>query len=426
MLPYFKPILIKEDNCICQFIYKGNYYTATHSTSRMKPIIDNSSYIILKGKHNEITEEKAYSVKNGKFERFYIDCYIMPKQEYMTCMELYTSQEFEEAVETAFLYLGNPGHLRTDIQGVEGNKLIKSGYYQSIPDVRAVFYKDSKYHYVTTDSFCDVTEHTSFSDVSEFWEYVESTPYIRNLVECPNAKYIGYISKCVNGRYVPEKMTTVEKLRELFSPTSPNYIPSTVVRSEPVMRAYEHPEKNEPPSHPYEYKNGFVWVGITPDYKYAYGYEFNCFACSEKISLRTGGGRYGMLGPFKCPFCGEKYHSGIEDCSPCPRVSVLSESGEHAELVQTKFLMTENEISQVKDIMDRFILAINRIIPDASGDDLKYIENAYNTYREYHDKYYLSAILRCITNVKERDFADNEINTLMDEFIFLYEKIINE
>lgn len=156
-------------------------------------------------------------------------------------------------------------------------------------------------------------------------------------------------------------------------------------------------------------------------------YEFNCAKCNNKIDLRTGSGRYGMLGPFKCPFCEEKYNSIIEDCSPCPRVSVFAQNGKQAELVQTKYLMTENEISQVKEIMDRLILVMNReIISDALSNDLRNIENVYNIYRKYHDKYFLSSIMRCITNAKERDYAGNEINKLMDEFICLYEKIINK
>lgn len=332
MLHRFKIILIKEEDCLCQFIYKGKYYTAVHKRYRWSPITDNGSYALLEGKREKVSEKDLSEFKDGKYERFYIDCEIWPRQEYMTCMELYTSLDFEEAVKTALMYRGNPTHLMTHIQDVDGNKLVSGGYYRSIPNVHAVFYRDGKYHYVTTDSFCDVTEHTSFSDEAKFWEYVESTPYIRNLMECPNAKYIGYISKCVNGRYVPEKMTAAEKLSELTVSRNPEYIASAFPRSEPVMRVYEHPEKNDPPRQSYEYKNGSVWVGTTSSDEHALSYEFNCFVCSEKLSLRTGRGRYGALGPFKCPFCGEKYNSSIEDNAPCPHVYVVGKNGGKAVL----------------------------------------------------------------------------------------------
>lgn len=332
MLPYFKITLIKEDDCLCQFIYKGQYYTAVHKMLKLSPVIDNSLYVLLKGRRIKITEKDLSSFKNGEYKQFYIECNIWPREEYMTYKELFTSQEFEEAVETVLMYRGKLSHLTTQIQGVEENKLMSRGYYESIPNIHAVFYKDGKYHYVTTDSFCDVTEHTSFSDVAEFWEYVESTKYIRNLMECPNAKYIGYISKCVNGSYVPEKMTAVQKLAALFAPDRPKYIKSAISRSEPVMRVYDHPEKNKPPKLSYEYKNGLVWVCTPSDDKLAFRYEFNCFVCSEKISLRTGSGRYGALGPFKCPFCGEKYISSIEDNAPRPHVCVCGYNGGMAEL----------------------------------------------------------------------------------------------
>lgn len=133
MLPCLKITLIKEDDCLCQFIHKGKYYTAVPKRYKLSPITSNGSYAILEGKREKVTEKDLSEFKDGKYERFYIDCEIWPRQEYMTCMELYTSQDFEEAVETAFLYRGNPTHLMTHIQDVDGNKLVSGGYYRSIP-----------------------------------------------------------------------------------------------------------------------------------------------------------------------------------------------------------------------------------------------------------------------------------------------------
>jgi len=35
--------------------------------------------------------------------------------------------------------------------------------------------------------------------------------------------------------------------------------------------------------------------------------------CSKEYELITGNGRYGNLGEFECPKCGEKYYATIDD-----------------------------------------------------------------------------------------------------------------
>lgn len=42
-------------------------------------------------------------------------------------------------------------------------------------------------------------------------------------------------------------------------------------------------------------------------------YIFKCMACNAEYELITGNGRYGNLGPFKCPYCFEKYYATIDD-----------------------------------------------------------------------------------------------------------------
>ena len=42
-------------------------------------------------------------------------------------------------------------------------------------------------------------------------------------------------------------------------------------------------------------------------------YIFACMKCSKEYELITGNGRYGNLGEFECPKCGEKYYATIDD-----------------------------------------------------------------------------------------------------------------
>lgn len=44
-----------------------------------------------------------------------------------------------------------------------------------------------------------------------------------------------------------------------------------------------------------------------------YHYNFKCMNCGSEYELVTGPGRYGNLGPFECPKCGEKYYATIDD-----------------------------------------------------------------------------------------------------------------
>ena len=44
-----------------------------------------------------------------------------------------------------------------------------------------------------------------------------------------------------------------------------------------------------------------------------YHYIFECMKCCNNYELITGDGRYGNLGPFVCPACGEKYYATIDD-----------------------------------------------------------------------------------------------------------------
>lgn len=61
-------------------------------------------------------------------------------------------------------------------------------------------------------------------------------------------------------------------------------------------------------------------------------YEFNCAKCNNKIDLRTGSGRYGALGEFKCPFCGISYGATIDDYAH-PHVYLLCANGKRFELI---------------------------------------------------------------------------------------------
>lgn len=64
-------------------------------------------------------------------------------------------------------------------------------------------------------------------------------------------------------------------------------------------------------------------------------YEFNCAECNNKIDLRTGNGRYGALGEFKCPFCGIKYGATIDDYA-YPHVYLLCANGKRFDLALKK------------------------------------------------------------------------------------------
>ena len=64
-------------------------------------------------------------------------------------------------------------------------------------------------------------------------------------------------------------------------------------------------------------------------------YEFNCAECNNKIDLRTGNGRYGALGEFKCPFCGIKYGATIDDYA-YPHVYLLCANGKRFDLTLKK------------------------------------------------------------------------------------------
>lgn len=44
-----------------------------------------------------------------------------------------------------------------------------------------------------------------------------------------------------------------------------------------------------------------------------YHYRFTCISCNRTHEIIAGEGRYGNLGPFKCPKCKKDYYATIDD-----------------------------------------------------------------------------------------------------------------
>ncbi|MCQ2755133.1 MAG: hypothetical protein MJ231_08860 [bacterium] len=66
--------------------------------------------------------------------------------------------------------------------------------------------------------------------------------------------------------------------------------------------------------------------------KIGYHYNFTCMECNVSIELITGEGRYGNLGPFKCPRCKAGYYATIDD-HPDPSLYVAKEGEQPASLL---------------------------------------------------------------------------------------------
>lgn len=66
-----------------------------------------------------------------------------------------------------------------------------------------------------------------------------------------------------------------------------------------------------------------------------YHYMFECMSCCQKYELITGDGRYGNLGPFECPNCGEKYYATIDDHQN-PSLYVAKEGEQPASMLDSE------------------------------------------------------------------------------------------
>lgn len=58
--------------------------------------------------------------------------------------------------------------------------------------------------------------------------------------------------------------------------------------------------------------NGYTYIACSEKF-WQYEGEFNCPKCKRKVKIRTGDGRYGLLGHFNCPHCKAKLFAEIDD-----------------------------------------------------------------------------------------------------------------
>lgn len=119
-------------------------------------------------------------------------------------------------------------------------------------------------------------------------------------------EFNSYRPKCVNGIYVYKPPKTRQKSSDFWKEKMQQMSDKIVKHSEPVMRKVEVKK-------PVKKETDTIWLAVLEGSDTAFKYEFVCTECEKKINLRTGSGRYGNLGGFRCPFCGKKYFAQIDD-----------------------------------------------------------------------------------------------------------------
>lgn len=150
-----------------------------------------------------------------------------------------------------------------------------------------------------------------------------------------------------------------------------------------------------------------------------YEYSFNCTKCSEYIILKTGYGRYGALGSFECPFCGEKYYAGIDDNANVPHVYLTSAGG-----VKRNLIMTGHELD--KDLFERAYQKLGEVVQlmrskgfmVVGSKNLWDAEYCYKRLDEARDKEIINFIKGKFTlMLKEDEFDDEKLIRLIGELI---------
>ncbi len=417
-MPNLKITYIREEDGLCQFVYKGLYYTSTPYLNKMR--IDCYGFLLFNGKKSSITPEDVNSM-DKKGRPVWIDCSIWLEHEYLTYKELYFSIEFEEAIETVFLYRGEYNLLCTSVRGVYKNKLIMDGHYSDMPYVHAVFYKDGQYHYAQTDAFDEVVDYKVFHTQPELWKYVESTPYVSDLI-----MHHMYEPKWVDGKYVEEKLPFTQQLTEKLSAYKFKYIPPDKPRTEPVAQVVPHPEKDAPAHKSYEYADGIMWVCVKVGSDVQTKYKFSCINCEKEIKLRTSYGRYGYVGPFKCPFCSQKYVAAIDDNNPLPHLYV-SGNGKRLNLILEGQELTDAQFRSVSKILDELVPTMTNMGFMRIGTrNLYQAEYCYKSFKEEKDKSTLSFVKNSFAQMAGDDFGDNRINKLINELVAVCEKAERE
>lgn len=275
----FEVLFVDEEKGVCELIYKKE------------------NYIIEKGIGlNEI----HIQTEDGRKEK---PKHVIPSTNYMSYDEYFHSEEFKEWFISDRLYsiLADVDFIFT--YGYENGFMMHYDKYKIIKNAHAAYYKDNMYHYINTDAAGDLVLHKIFDTEASFWEYLESTDYMQKMMKIKESIYQ---RQCVNGKYV--SMQSDKRNNRYNNLRKKKILPlnnKTAQHSTPIMKKI-----HEKPSR--ELKDA-VWLSIIEWSDQALPYQFVCIACKKKIDLRTGIGRYGLLGDFKCPFCGKKYFATIDD-----------------------------------------------------------------------------------------------------------------
>ena len=275
----FEILFVDEVNGFCELIYKGKKYLIETMIGLNEIRIRAEGKIEEKPKH------------------------VMPSRDYMSYDEYFHSKEFKEVFISDRLHsiLACAGFIYT--HGYESGFMIHYDEYKIFKNAYAAYYKNEMYHYIETDATGDSTLHKTFDNEASFWEYVESTDYMQKILIVNEHTYQ---QQCVNGKYVYGQPNKGDKIyNDLWKKKIQQLDSKVIQHSRPVMKkVLKKPSR--------KLKNT-VWLSICEWSDWFLPYQFDCVACEKNIELRTGIGRYGQLGNFKCPFCGKKYFATIDD-----------------------------------------------------------------------------------------------------------------
>lgn len=261
----FKILRINEEKGCCALIYKKEKYFL----ESMKPETDNE-FLVWTENGKRLCPFTAY-----------------PSKDYISYYEYFHSQEFKEEF-ISYMLDDVCGTEVCSVRGCDGEYILIADEYCIKELMQAVYYKNGMYHYLRTDITGDLIEHKTFDNEVSLWGYIDA-----------GSRYL-----CKSQKYRPRQRNSTfwkEKMQQMSS--------KRVKHSESVLKKVEVKK---------EVKKGTdtIWLAVLEGSDTASKYEFICIGCEKKINLRTGIGRHGNLGGFRCPFCGRKYFAQNNDNDP--------------------------------------------------------------------------------------------------------------